>query len=76
MNYIKRANSKQNELIECELWFIRETDNAIKISSDETEDDACWLPKKHIEYDKLPDQPWCVITISVPERLLTEKGLV
>lgn len=66
-----------SNLIEGDYWYITETEIAIKVSSDEEEDDAVWLPKSEIEFPA-GDSPngAGVIEISAPEWLLTEKGLL
>ncbi|OAB57524.1 hypothetical protein AY599_23650 [Leptolyngbya valderiana BDU 20041] len=55
----------------CEHW---RTAKAIKVSDDGDPDKAVWLPLSLVEVE--PDGPGGMVTVTLPERLAIDKGLV
>ena len=66
----------KSDLIDIEVFFHHETDKAILVSSQTTDyTDRVWLPKSVVDIeDGARLNSFCTITL--PERLAIEKGLV
>jgi hypothetical protein len=63
----------RSDIVDVQVVFLGETDNAFRVEDDE--EHILWLPKSHVETtDDLVSGS--VITVSMPEWLAEEKGLV
>jgi hypothetical protein len=65
----------RRDKIDIEVTIIRDadTDAAILVSEDGDEDHAVWLPRSQIEYTTTRNG---LTTVTLPEWLATEKGLI
>lgn len=61
-------------IIDLQAILLHETDAAVKISIEE-HSEGVWLPKSRIEIDG-DMTPYGVVTVSLPEPLAQEKGLI
>lgn len=64
------------QLIDLEMRLHVETANAILASDDGDRDKAVWLPKSQIEFEAKLVKGEHYATVTMPEWLATEKGLV
>ena len=60
-------------IIDIECFKHAETDKAILISDNGDEEHAVWLPKSQIEIEGDQDD---ILTVTLPEWLAMEKGLI
>jgi hypothetical protein len=65
--------SRRSNLIDIEVKIHHATVKAIFASIDCDKTKAVWIPLSQIEID---GEPWGVTTITIPEPLAIEKGLV
>ena len=65
--------SGKSDLIDVSMTKHAETAKAILVSDTGDKDDAIWLPKSQIEVD---DDGHGNVTVTLPEWLATDKGLV
>jgi hypothetical protein len=65
----------RNDTIDIEVTLHAETALAILVSDDGDEDTAVWLPKSQIEYPGIAIKGF-VITVTLPEWLAMDKGLI
>jgi hypothetical protein len=61
--------------IECTLHADPSGALAILVSDDGDEDNAVWLPRSQIEYDRNACRGE-IITVTMPEWLATDKGII
>lgn len=63
----------KSDLIDLSVQLHHETDKAVLVSDDGNKDKAVWLPLSQIEIERTNGG---VVTVTLPEWLATEKGLV
>jgi hypothetical protein len=63
----------RSDLIDLSVQLHHETDKAILVSDDGDKDKAVWLPFSQIEIERCKGG---IATVTLPEWLATEKGLV
>ena len=66
--------ARKSDLIDVACCQHAETDKAILVSETGERDDAVWLPKSQIEIEN--DSHKNFITVTLPEWLATDKGLI
>jgi hypothetical protein len=62
-----------SDIIDIEMELHHETDKAVLVSLDGNSKKAIWLPKSAIEIEK---KKGSVHTVSLPEKLAYDKGLI
>lgn len=62
----------RSELVDVELMLMGETAQAIRV--EDADENTVWLPKSQIEIERRPNDR--VITVTMPQWLAEEKGLV
>lgn len=72
---LRQVTMPKRELVDLEGAILAETPMAILFSLDGERKGAVWLPKSQIEIERLHPEG-CHATITMPERLAVEKGLV
>ena len=56
------------------LFFLHETERAIRVAESENDDEGFWLPKSQVEYeDGVEPGDW--VDVEIPEWLAKDKGL-
>lgn len=63
----------RSNIVDVEVSVIAETERAIKVRPNFRKGEAVWLPKSAVEIDRVVGGE---ATISLPEALAIEKGLV
>ncbi len=63
------------DLVDIEMVLHHETEKAVLVSDTGERDEAVWLPKSAVEIEPHPKARG-VVTITLPERLATDKGLI
>jgi hypothetical protein len=77
---MKRARG--NDLHDIELYLHWETDAALLVSDTGIEEQAVWMPKSKIEFEKIgasaagPNRSLASVKVTAPEWLLVKKGLL
>lgn len=66
----------KSDLHDVEVYLHHETDKAWLISRDGKRDGAVWMPKSQAELDRDPRARKPSYTLTAPEQILTDKGLV
>jgi hypothetical protein len=61
---------------EVSVEFLRETDKAILVTDTGDPSDAVWLPKSQIEVQEEDPERGDTITVTLPEWLAEDKGLI
>lgn len=64
---------RRHDIITLELVFVHQTDKAILVKKDEGDDEKIWLPLSVAQVDKKIGR---VVTLSMPEDIAYEKGLI
>lgn len=64
-----------NETIDIDVVIHAETALAILVSDNDLEDSAVWLPKSQVDYDERAKKG-DIITVTLPEWLAIDKGLI
>ena len=67
------SRGARSNLVDLELYLHHETEKAVLVSDAGDREKAVWLPKSVIE---IWERSRSVISVTVPEQLAIEKGLV
>lgn len=69
----------KSDLIDIEVIFQTQTEKAVCVRSDEASKEDIWIPKSLCQVDgHLREPPWRgdQVTLTAPQKVLEEKGLV
>jgi hypothetical protein len=64
----------KSDLVDIRMRRFAETELAVLFSPTDKRDDATWLPKSEIEYNRTSQR--AIYDVTMPEWLAVEKGLV
>ena len=65
----------KSDVVDVEMYLIAQTERAILVNEDENNSgQGVWLPKSKVEFDDVT--PGTVTTVTLPEWLALEKGLI